>query len=93
MQNAPAYTPEVQVSQTSNNSIPENPKKVNNNERNSKKSENRGVNWNDLTEGTDIGKPAEDNGYIRAHPPAPKKKASKSTESEKTPKAEPKKEA
>ena len=36
MQNAPAYTPEVQVSQTSNNSIPENPENVNTNERNSK---------------------------------------------------------
>ena len=53
------------------------------NERNSKKSENRGVNWSDLTEGTDIGKQAEDNSDIRVHPPAPKKKASKSTESDK----------
>ena len=55
------------------------------NERNSKKSENRGVNWNDLTEGTDIGKQAEDNGYIRVHPPAPNKKTTKKESS----KAEP----
>ena len=61
----------------SNHSIPENSKNVNIDERNSKKSENRGVNWNDLTEGTDIGKQAEDNGYIRVHPPASKTKADK----------------
>lgn len=88
MQNAPAYTPEVQVSQTSNNSILENSGNVNSNERNSKKSENRGVNWNDLTEGTDIGKQAEDNDYIRVHPPVPNKKTTK----EESSKAEPEKE-
>ena len=66
----------------SNNSIPDNSENVNSNERNSKKSENRGVNWNDLTEGTDIGKKAEDNSDIRVHPPASKKKAGKKRRSE-----------
>ena len=44
MQNAPAYTPEVQVSQTSNNSIPENSENVNINERNSKVSVENSIN-------------------------------------------------
>ena len=81
------------ISSASVNIIPEKSRNVNSNERNSKKTENRGVNWNDLTEGTDIGKQAEDNSDIRVHPPAPKKKVSKNTESDKAPKVEPKKEA
>lgn len=64
---------------------------INTDERNSKKSENRGVNWSDLE--PDITVQAEDNSDVRVHPPAPKKKASKSTESDKAAKAEPKKEA
>ena len=75
---SPQPTPEASFdSNATNNNIPDNSKNVNSNERNSKKSENRGVNWNDLTEGTDIGKQAEDNGYIRVHPPAPDKKTTK----------------
>ena len=73
------------------NSIPENSRNVNADERNSKKAEGRGVTRSDLE--PDITVQAEDNSDIRAHPPAPKKKASKSTESDKAAKAEPKKEA
>ena len=69
------------VSDVSNNSIPENSENVNSDERNSKKAEGRGVTWSDLE--PDITVQAEDNSDIRVHPPAPKKKASKSTESDK----------
>ena len=86
---SPQPTPEASFdSNATNNNIPDNSKNVNSNERNSKKSENRGVNWNDLTEGTDIGKQAEDNSDIRVHPPAPNKKTTK----EESSKAEPEKE-
>ena len=49
----------VQTIIDANNSIPENPKKVNSNERNSKKAEGRGVTWSDLE--PDITVQAEDN--------------------------------
>jgi len=58
------------------------------NERNSKIPEKNVVTWDDLTEGYDPFKEAEDNSDIIVHPPAPKKKVEK----KETPKAEAKKE-